>query len=190
MIRSAMRSKGGEKPIRITAGGLNNVSSSYREGRVDGPWRANRATAVRDAAALLARQYAIAMASGVEKFFYDMASSPTASEEGATGFTESDGSPTAVAAAYSTASGLLDSGTFLKRHNLGGGTRALEFQRAGENGRVLVAWASAETGVEVALPAGWASAEVRALDVMGNMVVHEPNKARLTRAPIYFVTTQ
>ncbi|MBI5394008.1 MAG: hypothetical protein HZA91_01790 [Verrucomicrobia bacterium] len=189
-VRAAMKARGGEKPVWITAGGLNNVGSSYREGRVDGPWRANRKTTARDAAALLARQYAIAMASGVEKFFYDIAAAPTAAEEEATGFTESDGSPTAVAAAYATASGLLDGATFLKRHDLGGGARALEFQRAGENGRVLVAWATAETGVEVAMPAGWASAEVRALDVMGNLVVREGAKARLTRSPAYLVTTQ
>jgi hypothetical protein len=85
---------------------------------------------------------------------------------------------------------LLDSATFVKRHDLGAGALASEFQRAGENGRVLVAWATAEGGVEVALPPGWASAEVRALDVMGNMVVREPNKARLTRSPMYFVTSQ
>lgn len=189
-IRAAMKAHGGEKPVWITAAGLSNVGSSYREGRVDGPWRGLRKTTAHDAAALLSRQYALALAAGVEKFFYDIAASPTAAEDEATGFVESDGSPTAVSAAYASASGLLDCATFVKRHDLGAGARGFEFQRAGENGRVLVAWANTETGVEVALPAGWASAEVRALDVMGNMVVREPGKARLTRSPIYLVTSQ
>lgn len=189
-IRAAMKAHGGEKPVWITAGGLSNVGSSYREGRVEGPWRSLRPTTARDAAAFLTRQYALAMAAGVEKFFYDVAAAPTAAEEAATGFVEADGSPTAVSAAYATASGLLDCATFVKRHDLGSEARGFEFQRAGENGRVLVAWADAETGVEVALPAGWASSEVRALDIMGNLVVREPAKARLTRSPIYLVTSQ
>ncbi len=189
-IRAAMLARGGEKPIWITAGGLNNVRSSYADGRADGPWRARRPTTAHDAAALLARQYVIAMASGVEKFFYDMAATPTAPDEDATGFTESDGSPTAVAAAYATVSGLLDCAAFVKSHDLGAGVRAMEFQRAGENGRVLVAWAVAEAGAEVALPAPWASAEVRELNVMCNQTARTGQRARLTRAPTFFVTTQ
>ena len=78
----------------------------------------------------------------------------------------------------------------MAERRLGPGTRAFEFRRAGDNGRVLVAWALPAEGAEIQLPAEWASAKARALDLMGNMWIVDDAHVRLTRLPVYWVTIQ
>ena len=183
-IRVAMRASGGEKPVWITSGGLGNAASGYREQVVAG-----KLLTPREAAALIVRQHVLAMASGAERFFCGLASPWNAPEEDpACGFFEYDGSPTAAAVAYYVANGLLDGATFVAERTLGAGARAFEFQRAGDNGRVLVAWALPEEGVEIQLPPEWALPEVRALDLMGNVRIVDNSRARLTRLPVYWAS--
>jgi len=184
-IKAAMRASGGEKPVWITSGGLRNVASGYREQALDG-----KPLPPREAAALIVRQQVLAMASGAERFFCGLASPWSAPEDDpANGFFEYDDSPTAVAVAYYVANGLLDGAVLIAEHALGAGARAFEFQRAGDNGRVLVAWALPEDA-EVRLPSPWAAPEVRALDLMGNVRIVNDPRARLTRLPVYWVTTK
>jgi hypothetical protein len=184
-IKAAMRARGGEKPVWITGGGLRNAASSYREQTAE-----KRGLSPREAAALVVRQHALAMASGAEKFFCALASPWAApDEDAADGFFEYDDSPTPAAVAYYVANGLLDGGTFAAERTLGEGARAYEFGRAGDNGRVLVAWALPEKGVEVKLPPEWVSPDARTVDLMGNVKPSENARVRLTRTPAYWVTT-
>ena len=185
VIKTAMRASGGEKPVWITSGGLRNAASGYREQALDG-----KPLPPREAAALIVRQHVLAMAAGAEKFFCGLASPWSAPEDDpANGFFEYDDSPTAAAVAYYVANGLLDGAVLIAEHVLGSGARAFEFQRAGDNGRVLVAWALPENA-EVRLPPEWAEPEVRALDLMGNVrIVNDPH-AQLTRLPVYWVKTK
>jgi len=185
-VKAAMRAGGGEKPVWITSGGLRNVASSYREQAAD-----KRALLPRDAAALVVRQHVLALASGAEKFFCALASPWGAlDEDAANGFFEYDDSPTPAAVAYYVANGLLDAATFLGERKLAAGARAFEFQRAGDNGRVLVMWALPEKGMEVPLPPEWTTSDSRTVDLMGNVGTVDGPRARLTRLPMYWVTTK
>jgi hypothetical protein len=185
-IKAAMRARGGEKPVWITNDGLRNAASGYRDREIAG-----KTLSPREAAALVVRQHVLAMASGAERFFCGLASPWSAPEDDpACGFFEYDDSPTAAAVAYYIINGLLDGATLLGERTLGAGARAFEFQRAGDNGRILVAWALPDAGVEVQLPPEWAAPEVRALDLMGNMRIVADPHPRLTRLPVYWVTTR
>ena len=190
-IKAAMRARGGEKPVWITSGGLRNVASSYREQALDRPTGGARPLLPREAAALIVRQHVLAMAAGAERVFCGLASPwNAADEDAANGFFEYEDSPTAAAVAYYVANGLLDGATFLAERTLVAGTRAFEFERAGDNGRVLVAWALPEKGVEVQLSPEWTSSESRMVDLMGNVRRPENPRVRLTRLPAYWVTTK
>lgn len=185
-IKAAMRSSGGEKPVWITSGGLQNVASGYREQMLAGKLLPSR-----EAAALVVRQHVLAMAAGAERFFCGLASPWGApGDDPSAGFFEYDDSPTAAAVAYYVANGLLDGATLVAERPMGTGTRAFEFQRAGDNGRVLVAWALREEGADIQLPPAWAAPKVRSLDLMGNVRIMDEARARLTRVPVYWVTTQ
>jgi len=92
--------------------------------------------------------------------------------------------------AYYVANGLLDAATFLGERKLAAGARAFEFQRAGDNGRVLVMWALPEKGMEVPLPPEWTTSDSRTVDLMGNVGTVDGPRARLTRLPMYWVTTK
>ncbi len=198
-VYAAMRAQGGLKPIWITAAGLRNVGSGFRDAAGGAPARpADRQVPPRHAAGFIVRQYALAMSLGVEKLFYDIVAAPTGSEEETTGFYGDDTAPSMLAVAYATASGLLDAATFLKRHDVGPYSRALEFRRPGDSGRLLVAWAvnptpaapDAEFVTEIDLPGDWSSPEVRAMDVMGNILPPTGPKARLTQVPTLFVAAR
>jgi hypothetical protein len=185
-IKAVMRAHGGGKPVWITSGGLRNAAGSFREQAAGGP-----ALSPRDAAALIVRQHVLAMASGAEKFFCTLASPwGVPDEDTASGFFEYDDSPTVAAVAYYVTNGLLDGAMFLRESALAPGARAFEFERAGDNGRVLVAWALPANGVEVQLPPEWAGLDSRLVDLMGNVKTVETPRARLTRLPVYWVTTK
>ena len=190
-VKAAMRASGGEKPVWVTSGGLRNVASSYREQALNPTAGDGRPLSPREAAALMVRQHVLAMASGAEKLFCGLASPWSAADEDpANGFFEYDDSPTAAAVAYYVANGLLDGATFLAERTLAAGARAFEFERAGDNGRVLVAWALPEKGVDVQLPPEWVVPESRTVDLMGNVGKLESPRARLMRLPAYWVTTK
>jgi hypothetical protein len=190
-IKAAMRASGGEKPVWITSGGLRNVASGYREQALSPVAGGARPLSPREAAALMVRQHVLAMASGAEKLFCGLASPwSAADEDSANGFFEYDDSPTAAAVAYYVANGLLDGATFIRQRTLATGARAFEFERAGDNGRVLVAWALPEKGVDVQLPPEWVVPESRTVDLMGNVGKPENPRTRLMRLPTYWVTTK
>ncbi|MBI5686494.1 MAG: hypothetical protein HZC54_15600 [Verrucomicrobia bacterium] len=190
-VKAAMRAGGGEKPVWITGGGLRNAASSYREQALNPTAGGARPLSPHEAAALVVRQHVLAMAAGAEKFFCALASPWGApDEDAANGFFEYDDSPTAAAVADYVANGLLDAATFLGERTLAAGARAYEFERAGDNGRVLVAWALPEKGVEAQLPPQWVSSEARTVDLMGNVGTPENPRVHLTRVPAYWVTTK
>ncbi|MFA5191141.1 MAG: hypothetical protein WC740_10460 [Verrucomicrobiia bacterium] len=190
-IKATMRARGGEKPVWVTSGGLRNAVSSYREQALSPMAGSTRPLLPREAAALVVRQHALAMSSGVDRFFCGLASPWSASEEDPVNvFFEYDDSPTAAAVAYYVANGLLDGAKFLAERTLAAGARALEFERAGDNGRVLVAWALPENGVEVQMPLEWVTPECRTVDLMGNVGKPESPRVRLTQLPAYWVTTK
>jgi hypothetical protein len=190
-VKAAMRAKGGEKPVWITNGGLRNVASSYRAQMHGAAAGSGRALLPREAAAVVVRRHTLAMAAGAEKFFCGLASPWGAPDEDvANGFFEYDDSPAAAAVAYYVANGLLDGATFVAERTLGADARAFEFERAGDNGRVLVAWALPEKGAEVQLPPEWAAVDARTVDLMGNVKTPENPRVWLTRVPVYWVTTK
>lgn len=190
-IKATMRARGGEKPVWITSGGLRNVVSSYREQALSPMAGGTPPLLPREAAGLIVRQHVLAMASGAERFFCGLASPwNTPDEDTVNGFFEYDDSPTAAAVAYYVANGLLDGAKFLAERTLATGARGYEFERAGDNGRVLVAWALPEAGVEVQMPPEWVTPECRTVDLMGNVGKPESPRAKLTQLPAYWVTTK
>ncbi|MBM3888400.1 MAG: endo-1,4-beta-xylanase, partial [Verrucomicrobia bacterium] len=127
-LKRAMRARGAEKPIWITSSAWR-VASGYPRQAASQPG-AGPLFAPRAAVAVLVRQYAQAMAAGVEKLFCDFARPLGESENDCrAGFVECDNSPTAMAAAYYIVSGLLDGATFLARRDPHPNARVLEFSR-------------------------------------------------------------
>ena len=153
---------------------------------------ASYATPASDIANYIVRNYVVAPAAGIQKFFYySFGSSHQINRRECSGFLEWDGVPRPSAVAYAVCAWILEDAVFAKKLTLGEGAAAYQFTK--KNEKIVVLWALKNGKKEIVKLPVLPDSRVRIFNIIGNEI--KINKAgdilnlTVDYYPLYVVET-